>query len=137
MDLYAENILDHYRSPRGKQPLAEASVTHGEKNLSCGDALTLRLRIEDGVIRDLGWEGAGCAISQAGMSMLAEELAGKTVTEAAEISPASMMKLLGVPIGPRRMKCALLSLHTLKNTLLAAKGLPPQLWRETVGEEEN
>jgi nitrogen fixation NifU-like protein len=137
MDLYAENILDHYRSPRAKQPLADASVTHGEKNLSCGDALTLQLHLENGVIRGLGWDGNGCAISQAGMSLLAEELEGKTAQEAAAISSKHMMDLLGVPIGPRRFKCALLALHTLKNTLRAAQGLPPQLWRETVGAEED
>lgn len=136
MDIYAENILDHYKSPRAKGTLAAASVTHGEKNLSCGDALTLQMKIENDIIRELAWEGTGCAISQAGMSMLSEELVGKTTTEAMAIDARHMMEMLGVPIGPRRMKCALLSLHTLKNALRAAQGNPSGLWRETVGESE-
>jgi nitrogen fixation protein NifU and related proteins len=134
MDIYAENILDHAHSPRGKQEIENPTVRHGEKNLSCGDALTLSLRIEKGVIRELGWEGTGCAISQAGMSMLAEELQGKTTAEVSELTAKRMTDLLGVPIGPRRMKCALLALHTLKNALRAAEGKEAQLWRETVGE---
>jgi nitrogen fixation protein NifU and related proteins len=137
MDLYAENILDHSKTPRGKQVLANASVTHGEKNLSCGDGISLQLIVKDGRIQELGWDGTGCAISQAGMSMLVEELVGKTVDEAAAIDPKHITDLLGVPIGPRRLKCALLSLHTLKNTLRALQGLPPQMWRETVGASED
>lgn len=137
MDLYAENILDHYKTPRGKRALANPSVAHGEKNLSCGDGLTLQLIVKDGVIQELGWDGTGCAISQAGMSMLAEELVGKAVAEAAAIDSKHVTDLLGVPIGPRRVKCALLSLHTLKNTLRTLEGQPPQMWRETVGASED
>jgi nitrogen fixation protein NifU and related proteins len=137
MDLYAENILDHSKTPRGKRALANPSVTHGEKNLSCGDGLTLQLLVKDGVIQELGWDGAGCAISQAGMSMLAEELEGKTVAEAAAIGPKHVTDLLGVPIGPRRLKCALLSLHTLQNTLRALNDLPPQTLRETMQTDDD
>jgi nitrogen fixation protein NifU and related proteins len=134
VDLYAEHILDHYRSPRGKNPLDDASVTHTERNLSCGDALTLSLKIEDGVIQGLGWDGTGCAISQAGMSLLSEELAGQAVDQAKHTDAHHMLTLLGVPIGPRRMKCALLGLHTLKNTLHQHAGEPHQPWRDTAEE---
>lgn len=137
MDIYAEQILDHYKSPRFKGALDKPTVTHTERNLSCGDAITLTLTIESGKIAQLGWDGTGCAISQAGMSMLAEELEGKNVEEAAAISPKHLLELLGVPIGPRRTKCALLSLHTLKNALLALENKPAQLWRETVGTDED
>ncbi len=136
MDLYADIILDHYKSPRGKVAIANPHVTHHELNVSCGDTLTLSLRIEDGVIREIGWEGDGCAISQAGMSMLAEELVGMSVADAAAFDAAHMLTLLGVPIGPRRMKCALLGLHALKNGLRALEGKEPQPWRETMGGEE-
>ena len=136
MDLYAENILDHYKSPRHKQSLSEASITHGEKNLSCGDTLTLQLQMKDGVITAIGWEGNGCAISQAGMSMLSEELIGMKVSNASVLKANALLEMLGVSIGPRRMKCALLALHTLKNALCAMEGKPGQLWRETVGTDE-
>lgn len=136
MDLYAENILDHYKHPRHHGELVDASVRHTEKNLSCGDTVTLDLRIEDGRVTGIAWTGEGCAISQAGMSMLSEELQGKTVEEVAEIDADRVKALLGVPVGTRRLKCALLGLHTLKNTLLAQSGQPVQDWHETVGNDE-
>lgn len=135
MDVYAEEILDHYRHPRGKALLASPTIAHEEVNLSCGDALTLHLEIADGNIRALGWEGSGCAISQAAMSMLGEELVGKTVDEADVLTPSDIYELLGVPIGPRRVKCALLSLHTLKNALRKMKNQPAQGWSETAEAE--
>ncbi len=133
MDLYAENILDHFRHPRGKTPLPDATVTHREVNLSCGDEVALSLRIENGRIAGLGWDGAGCAVSQAGMSILGEELLGKTVAEADALTREEIDALLGVPIGPRRFKCAYLCLHALKNALRVAAGKEPQGWTETVG----
>jgi len=134
MDLYADNILDHYRHPRmkGEVGKAEWSSVHEEKNLSCGDKLTLGVRIENDKIAELQWEGEGCAISQAGMSILAEELTGKTLAEAAALSPDDIYKLLGVPVGTRRLKCALLCLHTFKNTLHSCNKEPAQSWHETV-----
>lgn len=137
MDLYAENILDHYKHPRGKGTLPSPTVSHEEVNHSCGDMLTVHLLIQDDVVRALAWEGTGCAISQAGMSILSEELTGKTMEEIEKLSEKDIRTLLGVPIGPRRFKCALLSLHTLKNALRKSKDLPPQNWVETVGSFEN
>lgn len=132
MDLYAENILDHYKHPRKKESLVTASISHEEKNLSCGDALKIDLMIEDGKVTQLGWNGEGCAISQAAMSILAEELESKTVEEIESITPKNVYDLLGVPVGPRRFKCALLCLHTLKNALNLYGGKVAQSWTETV-----
>ncbi len=135
MDLYAENILDHYRHPRHKSVLKNPTVTHKEENVSCGDTVELSLSMKDAKILEIGWSGEGCAISQAAMSMLSEELIGKTTDEALSIATDHIHELLGVPVGPRRTKCALLCLHTLKNTLRAAKNEPVQSWTETVGEQ--
>ncbi len=131
MDLYAENILDHYRHPRGKQAISTPSVTHEEVNLSCGDALTISLSIEEGKVTEMGWEGSGCAISQAAMSMLSEELEGKSVDELDALRKEDVYALLGVPIGPRRFKCALLGLHTLKNAVRKFKKEEVRGWGET------
>lgn len=136
MDVYAENILDHYRHPRGKNALNQATVAHHEVNASCGDEVTLHLQIGDGRVVALGWEGTGCAISQAAMSMLSEELTGKTIEQAAAITPEEVRTMLGVPIGTRRFKCAFLGLHTLKNTLRALENQEPQGWLETVGSDK-
>ncbi len=133
MDLYAENILDHFRHPRGKTALPDPTVEHKEVNLSCGDEVEVSLKILDGTIVALGWDGTGCAVSQAGMSILGEELVGKTVAQAEAIAKADIDALLGVTIGPRRFKCAYLCLHALKNALRKAQGKEPQGWTETVG----
>lgn len=133
MDLYADAILDHYKHPRHKGELSDASVVHSEKNLSCGDTLTLHLKIDTNRIADLLWSGEGCAISQAGMSILSDELIGKTVEEAHALTEADIRTMLGVPISTRRLKCALLCLHTLKNALHLYAREPLQTWQETVG----
>lgn len=139
MDLYAENILEHYRHPRNKKLLSgrggesEGLVTHEEVNLSCGDALTIQLRIEEDRIAEVGWEGSGCAISQAAISMLSEELAGKSLQEIDALTKEDVYNLLGVPIGPRRVKCALLCLQALKNALRKFHGEATVGWGETIG----
>ncbi len=128
MDVYAENILDHYRTPRGKHSLPAPSVTHEEINVSCGDALTIQLLIKDGTVTKIGWEGTGCAVSQAAMSMLSEELMEKSTENLEKLKKEDIYELLGVPIGPRRVKCALLGLHTLKNALRKSRGELLQGW---------
>jgi nitrogen fixation NifU-like protein len=78
------------------------------------------------------WSGTGCAISQAAMSMLSEELAGMKTSDLEKMKTEHIYELLGVPVGPRRFKCALLCLHTLKNALRVHAGNEPQGWLETV-----
>lgn len=136
MDLYADNVLDHYRHPRNAGSLKKATVTHREENLSCGDDLTIALRITGGKIADVRWQGTGCAISQAAMSLLSEELVDLPVDGAAKLTPQAIRTMLGVPVGPSRIRCALLCLHTLKNALRKWKGEPLQDWLRTV-EVEN
>lgn len=132
MDLYADQILDHYKHPRHATPIGEATCEHEETNLSCGDRVKLQLAIESGMIRNVGWHGEGCAISQAGMSLLSEKIVGMPVADALTLDKAVVLALLGVPVSERRMKCALLGLHTLLNTLRPVQALPPQSWPETV-----
>ncbi len=132
MDLYAENILDHYRHPRGKQFLPSPTFTHEEINVSCGDALTIALVLDGERVAAAGWQGTGCAISQAAASMLSEELVGKSLDALDALTAADIYGMLGVPIGSRRTKCALLCLHTLKNAIHLYKGEQMQGWSETV-----
>lgn len=131
MDLYAENILEHFRSPKHKKNVPNPTVEHKEVNHACGDVLTLQISTDGNIVTDLGWSGTGCAISQAAMSMLAEELENKTLSDAASLQSQDIYDLLGVPISPRRLKCALLGLHTLKNSLHILKGEKMQNWSET------
>lgn len=135
MDIYAENILEHWKNPRMNGLLQKATVEHGEENIACGDTLRLSLILKNGIITNIGWTGEGCAISQASMSLLCEELVGKTVEEILALTKEDVYALLGVPIGPRRFKCALMSLHVAKNALKKANGLALQGWIDTVGAE--
>jgi nitrogen fixation NifU-like protein len=145
MDVYAENVLDHYRHPRNKVPVTSnpclpnrqaqpaTAVTHTEENLSCGDTVTIHLSIDNDRIAAISWDGTGCAISQAAMSMLSEDMNAKSASEVEALTPQNVYNLLGVPIGPRRTKCALLGLHTLKNAMRKNMGKELQNWTETVG----
>jgi len=136
MDLYADNILDHYKHPRHKNVMSDATVTHAEKNLSCGDTVTVTLKIDDDRVTEIGWQGEGCAISQAAMSLLSEELTGKTLAELDALTPDEMRAMLGIEIGNRRIKCALLGLHTVKNAIHTYRKEPLQGWMETVGNAD-
>ncbi|GAA5527674.1 Fe-S cluster assembly sulfur transfer protein SufU [Herpetosiphon gulosus] len=113
-DLYRENILDHYRHPRNYGELEQPTIVQHEHNPLCGDQLSIYLLVENERIVDVKFKGKGCAISQASASMLSEELAGKSVDEAKAFDKQTILDLLGIPIGPVRLKCALLSLKTLK-----------------------
>lgn len=88
------------------------------------------------MIKESQWKGSGCAISIGAMSILSEELEGKSVEEASALSIDDVKKLLGVPISQRRLKCAMLCLHTLKNALHSFKHEDTQSWTETIGQEE-
>ena len=136
-DLYTENIMDHFRRPRNKQKIKNPIVEHEETNLSCGDEISVQLEIEDGVIKKIGWGGTGCAISQAGTSILSEEIEGKKTDEVMSLGKEDVYKLLGVPVGPRRIKCALLCLHTIKNALRKSEGHSLQGWLDTVEIDED
>lgn len=132
MDLYADNILEHFRNPVGKGVMENPSVAHEETNPSCGDEVTVFLEVEGDIIQSVQWEGVGCAISQAATSMLTEELEGLSLADAEGITKQDIFDLLGVPISLRRTKCALLGLHAIKNAIRKVQGAEPQGWLETV-----
>lgn len=118
MDLYTDIILDHYRHPRHYGELKKYSMRTQEDNPLCGDSLIVYLNIDrTGVIGAIGFQGGGCAISQAAMSMLAEALTGKSSATAKCFTVKRMLKLLEVPISPGRMKCATLGLVAIQRGL--------------------
>ena len=135
-DLYQEVILDHGRRPRNFRVLADADRRTEGYNPLCGDRLTLYLRLDGDVIRDVAFQGSGCAISTASASLLTETVVGKRVAEAEEIfgafhalltagergdgKAAALGKLevfAGVGEFPARVKCATLPWHTLHAAL--------------------
>jgi nitrogen fixation protein NifU and related proteins len=113
-DFYRELILDHARNQRNWGLLPDANFDHEESNPLCGDHLHLTLQLDDQqVIKAVGWEGHGCAISQASASLLGELLIGKPLEQAEQITAEEVLDLIGVKLTPNRMKCALLSLKVL------------------------
>jgi len=136
-ELYQEVILDHSKNPRNFREIDNASHEAKGHNPLCGDRLVLYLLVEEGVIRDVAFQGAGCAISTASASMMTEALKGKTEAEAEKLfgsfhdlvtgknegSDDVLGKLAvfgGVRDYPVRVKCATLAWHTL-NAALAKK----------------
>lgn len=112
-DMYRELILDHARNGRNWGLLEQPDFDHEEHNPLCGDKLHLTLKIEAGVIRAVGWEGSGCAISQAAASMLGEELIGMKLEDAMKLDKQVVLDMIGIPLTINRVKCATLSLKTL------------------------
>lgn len=137
MDIYAENILEHYKHPHNTGNGDGASVSHMEKNISCGDEITAHITVSDDKITNIEWQGAGCAISQAGMSMLSDELKDMSLEDVSAMKKDTVYELFGVPIGPRRFKCALLCLHAVKNAILIYEQKEPQSWLKTVEIDED
>jgi nitrogen fixation protein NifU and related proteins len=130
-DLYQEVILDHNRRPRNFHALADASHQAEGYNPLCGDRLTLYLKIDHGVIREVAFEGSGCAISKASASLMTDAVKGRStadaralvdrfqrmVTTPPELEVEDLGKLsalAGVREFPVRVKCASLAWHTLK-----------------------
>ena len=117
--MYQENILDHYKSPRNFGRMENPSVHHHEYNPLCGDELDMFLVIDKNKkIADIKINPHGCAISVASASMLSEEIRGKNIDEVKSMTKEQILEMLGIPISPVRLKCALLSLDTLKNSIL-------------------
>lgn len=112
--LYREAILDHYKHPRHKGHLADPDLHYHDHNPFCGDDITIELKVENGVVVNAAFDGRGCAISQATASMLMEEIVGKPLDELKQIDKEYILEMLGIEIGPVRLKCALLPLKVLK-----------------------
>lgn len=112
--MYRELILDHARNRRNWGALDPNDFDHEESNPLCGDCLRLTLRLDDDlVITAVGWEGEGCAISQASASMFGEELLGMPLTEARRIDKQRLLENIGLRLSISRVKCALLPLKAL------------------------
>lgn len=117
MDIYQEEILEHYRHPHHSGSLPDADVVQRELNPLCGDRVTFYLKISADKVADVSFEGEGCAISQASASMLTDEIIGKTIAEIQRMRKEAVLDLLGIELGPTRLKCALLPLQAISNAL--------------------
>jgi nitrogen fixation NifU-like protein len=128
-ELYRENILDHYKSPRSHGVIEQADAQAEGQNPLCGDEVAISVALDGDTIEDIKFRGRGCAISQAATSMLMEMVKGRSAAEVAEMSRDELLEEVGIPLTPVRLKCALLGLGVLKVALHRARGTPlPEEW---------
>ena len=118
MDLYRDEILDHYKNPHNFGGLENPTAEHEEYNPLCGDQMKLQIKVSEGKVTEAGFTGEGCAISVAAASILTDYIKGKSLDELRKLDAKGDLKILNMEdISPARLKCALLSFEALKKLL--------------------
>ena len=114
-DLYREIIIDRYKAPHYRGRLDPYDIAFEDDNPLCGDHIAVTLRLDvDNRVSAAAFDGHGCAISQASADLLMESIVGKTLDDVKALTKQDVLDLLGIELGPVRLKCALLSLKVLK-----------------------
>jgi len=114
-DLYREVIIEHYKNPSYRGHLDPHDIQFEDNNPLCGDQIEITLRTDDqGNVADARFDGHGCAISQASADLLMEAIIGRPIEDLKQLSKQDILNMLGIDLGPVRLKCALLSLKVLK-----------------------
>ncbi len=132
-DLYRQVIMDHYKNPRNKGKFEEGAITVDLNNPTCGDKITLQLKVNNGVVEDARYTGDGCSISMSSASMMTAAVKGKTLEEAKEMTARFSQLMLGEDVQfddyediealsgvnkfPARIKCATLSWNALRKVI--------------------
>jgi nitrogen fixation NifU-like protein len=114
-DLYREIIIERYKTPQFRGELDPHDITFEDDNPLCGDHIRVDLRLdENDTVTEAAFSGQGCAISQASADLLMESVIGKHLDDVRALNKEDLLDLLGIELGPVRLKCALLSLKVLK-----------------------
>ncbi len=114
-DMYREIIIDRYKNPLHRGELDPHDISFEDDNPLCGDHIRIDLRVgEDDRVSEAVFQGHGCAISQASADLLIESIIGEPLEEVKLLTKEDVLELLGIELGPVRLKCALLSLKVLK-----------------------
>jgi nitrogen fixation NifU-like protein len=114
-DLYREVIIEHYKNPSYRGHLTPCDISFADNNPLCGDHIEVNLRVDtQGLVTEALFDGHGCAISQASADLLMEYCTGKPLEDLKQLNKQDILDLLGIELGPVRLKCALLSLKVLK-----------------------
>ncbi len=118
-NLYRDFILEHYRTPHNKGHLDPHDLEFADSNPTCGDEMSMTIQLDESRehIADVAFDGRGCAISQASASILTDDLRGKSLDAIKAMDPKELLDEIGVPIGPARLKCALLSYKVLQGAV--------------------
>ena len=127
-DLYREQIIDRYKSPRMRGTLDPHDYSYEDDNPLCGDRIRIDVRVDgEGKVTGAAFSGTGCAISQASADLLTESIVSKSMNEVKALSKRDILDLLGIELGPVRLKCALLSLKVLKAGVYGIESLEEEL----------
>ncbi len=125
-ELYRELILDHYQHPHNHGEIPDADISAEDANPLCGDKIRIDIKVKDNIVADVKFNGKGCAISQASASMLTDELIGKSLDEIKKIDKDFITQMLGISLGPSRIKCALLPLKVVKSGIYGINTWPDE-----------
>ncbi len=127
-DLYREQIIDRYKNPRHRGELDPHDYSYEDDNPLCGDRIRIDVRVDgDERVTEATFSGVGCAISQASADLLTESIVGKSLAEVRRISKDDILEMLGIELGPVRLKCALLSLKVLKAGVYGIEAVETEL----------
>lgn len=124
LDMYAESLIYTYEHPQHKGIIKGAEASMHEDNVSCGDKITVYLKIDGDVVKEIKFDGVGCVISMGSADMLAEELKGKKLGEVLKFGKDELLKLISIDPGPVRMHCATLSLRAVRKALFSYENKP-------------
>lgn len=122
-ELYRQELLDHYRHPRNYGILEDPHTSSELLNPSCGDQILISLAVKDGRLSQVRFQGKGCVISQAAASMLTERILHQELSALEGLSKDDMLTLVAIPLGPTRLRCALLSLEALHQAIAGYRKL--------------
>lgn len=120
-NVYQEMLMDHYRHPRNRGSLEDADFSSAIHNPSCGDTVQFEGRVQNESVVTIAFQGKGCVISQGIASMLTEKLAGKAKKEILSLDKDFVLDMLGMQLGPTRLKCALLPLQALQEGIAGVR----------------
>lgn len=125
MSIYRDQIIDHYKYPRNKKKIEDPDLEYGDKNPLCGDDVTIQIKLDgNDQVLDIGFEGVGCAISQASVSLLTELLLDEkmSIEEMKELTNEDIKEMLGIQLTAVRLKCAILPLKVLEGAIHKYEG---------------
>ena len=121
-DMYREEVLAHYRNPQNYGKIEGADAKYHDFNPVCGDEVTVYLKIGDGKITKVKFEGKGCAISQAAASIVTEEVTGKKLDYAKQIKQEQLLEMLPIKVSHLRIKCAMLAIKAIQKGIVKYEG---------------
>ncbi len=114
LNFYQEVLMDHYRNPHNQGKLKNPDFSAEQRNSSCGDEVFIEGLIANNILTSIAWQGKGCVISQATASMLSDQAKNKSLEAVLDLDKDDLIAMIGMPLGPVRLLCGLLSLTALQ-----------------------